>query len=94
MILAALKTVACAFGPFESREETGALSSTLRDIVFTLPGIRPVITALLDSIFITKAKANDKLDLWTDPHKYPNMVDAKDVRLRLITTVETLTVAR
>jgi hypothetical protein len=34
---------------------------------------------LLSAISLPKAKENDKVDLWTDPTKYPRIADAKEV---------------
>jgi hypothetical protein len=90
-ILTALNKIASSFGPFANEDETGLQSQVLKDIVYSLPLIRPVIDTLLGEIVLSKAKENDKVELWTDKTKYSDIADAKDVGFGVLIVCSFLT---
>jgi hypothetical protein len=76
-ILVGLTRVGSEFKPNEGQVFTSAL---LNSILKILPTIREPARQFLGAINIKAAKENNVADLWTDPDKYPDLQDAKDVR--------------
>lgn len=80
-ILAGLLRVASEFRPNEGKVFASEL---LNSILASLPTISDATKEFLASIDMKAAKANTEADLWTDPHKYPEIQDAKDVSTPVI----------
>lgn len=76
-ILVGLTRVGSEFKPNEGQVFTSAL---LNSILKILPTIREPARQFLGAVNIKAAKENNEADLWTDPDKYPDVQDAKDVR--------------
>jgi hypothetical protein len=89
-ILVGLTRVGSEFKPNEGQVFTSAL---LNSILKILPTIREPARDFLSAINIKAAKENNEADLWTDPDKYPDVQDAKDVRPLRQTCRSWLTVA-
>lgn len=54
-------------------------SLLLNNIVKLLPTIRETSQSFLNDIDLKAAKANEEANLWSDPDKFPDLQDAKDV---------------
>ena len=74
-----MKRAAQAIGQLSPNDDMGPSSKILREIVISLPKVLPIVNKHLGSISVLKAKENNKIGLWTDPQKYPNIRDAQDV---------------
>jgi len=89
-ILVGLARVGSEFKPDEGRPFKSEL---LNNIIATLPTIAEDAKGFLNAIDVKAARADEKAglkvlsiltrqaDLWTDPDRYPQIQDAKDVRL-------------
>jgi DNA mismatch repair protein MSH3 len=75
-ILTGLQRVA---SEFRSNEGKVFKSDLLNNILESLPTILEPTKEFLAAIDMKAAKANNEADLWTDPDKYPDIQDAKDV---------------
>ena len=75
-ILVSLNRIGTEFKPDVGEPFSSAL---LNNIVETLPTIRETVQAFLQAVSVKAAKENDEAGLWTDPNKYPDIQDAKDV---------------
>lgn len=64
---------------FKANEGKVFKSELLNSILATLPTIADALKEFLAAIDMKAAKANNEADLWTDPDKYPDIQDAKDV---------------
>lgn len=64
---------------FTGEEGKLFFSGLLNSIVATLPTIAKPSKDFLAAIDLKAAKANNEADLWTDPDRYPEIQDAKDV---------------
>jgi hypothetical protein len=62
----------------------------LNNIVKLLPTIRETSQSFLRDLNLQAAKANEEANLWSDPDKYPDLQDAKDVRLCSLKIILTL----
>lgn len=80
-ILTGLQRVA---SEFRSNEGKVFKSELLNCILASLPTILEPTKEFLAAIDMKAAKANNEADLWTDPDKYPEIQDAKDVSPRLV----------
>lgn len=78
-ILVGLVRVASEFKPDDGAGKPFH-SEMLNNILTTLPTIAEPARAFLNAIDLKAARANNEADLWTDPDKYPEIQDAKDVR--------------
>jgi DNA mismatch repair protein MSH3 len=54
-------------------------ATLLNTIIKTLPTIRETVQDFLQAVSVKAAKDNNEAGLWTDPEKYPDIQDAKDV---------------
>jgi DNA mismatch repair protein MSH3 len=77
-ILISLKRVG---DEFKSVKDEPFDSALLNNILRVLPSVRESSKTFLDAIHTKAAQENDESGLWTDPDKYPDVQDAKDVCL-------------
>jgi len=75
-ILISLKRVG---DEFKSVKDEPFDSALLNNILKVLPSVRESSKLFLDAIHTKAAQENDESGLWTDPDKYPDVQDAKDV---------------
>ena len=75
-VLVALSRIGSEFKPDEGNVfKSGLLNNVLR----LLPTIRDPARSFLDAMNLKEARENDEAGLWSDPDKYPDIQDAKDV---------------
>jgi len=79
-ILVSLNRIGTEFKPDVGKPFSSDLLNT---IIKTLPTIRETVQGFLQAVSVKAAKDNDEAGLWTDPDKYPDIQDAKDVSVNL-----------
>ncbi|THU92169.1 hypothetical protein K435DRAFT_672535 [Dendrothele bispora CBS 962.96] len=72
-LISAFEKIARSFEPFDEVSDVGFQSRLLNDIIFALPTLRPAIGEIAGAIRTEEALKGNKIDLWTDPDKYPNI---------------------
>ncbi|KAF9452264.1 DNA mismatch repair protein MSH3 [Macrolepiota fuliginosa MF-IS2] len=76
-ILKAFKKIGNAYAEeFENPSDVGLDSCILNGIIFCLPKLRPVMQELIGAVNLDYADENRKELMWTDPDKYPGIMDA------------------
>jgi DNA mismatch repair protein MSH3 len=73
ILLRAFDRIGNAFEVFESPSQVGFESATLNDIIFSLPKLKEPMGRLMGDIHLKRATEGDKVKLWTDPNKYPDI---------------------
>jgi DNA mismatch repair protein MSH3 len=54
----------------------------LNDIFFALPLLREPVQRLIDAVVLKKAAVGNKVEMWVDPERYPEIADAEGVSSR------------
>lgn len=76
LLLSALQRIANAFEDVETPADVGFQSPVLNEIVYALPKIRPAVSGIVAEISLKEAAAGNREHLWTDPGRYPAVLDA------------------
>ncbi|KAL1748072.1 muts domain V-domain-containing protein [Schizophyllum fasciatum] len=76
ILLTAFQRIGNAFRDVEAPKDVGFQSSILNEIVYALPKIKPAVDSILAQISLKEAAAGNKQHLWTDPGRYPEVLDA------------------
>jgi DNA mismatch repair protein MSH3 len=79
VFLKAFNRIATTFSPVTSSDAVGFRSPLLNSIIYYLPTLREAVKGLIGAIHLGKAAENDKIDLWTDPDRFPAIEEAATV---------------
>ncbi|KAG6845191.1 hypothetical protein H0H87_012748 [Tephrocybe sp. NHM501043] len=77
VLLPAFNKMALAFDDFASPPDVGFESSLLNDIIFSFPKLKEPLKELLSIVRLQKAAEGDKVAMWKDPERYPEISDAE-----------------
>ena len=79
-LLEAFDKVAKLLGPADSsatqEDTTGAKSPLWRSILASLPRLSEPLKDILGAIKLKKAQEGNKIEMWTDTERYPEIADA------------------
>jgi DNA mismatch repair protein MSH3 len=51
-------------------------STLLADIIKALPPLQEPVRAIIAEVSLSKATQGDKVEMWTDPERYPDIAEA------------------
>ncbi|KAI0031692.1 muts domain V-domain-containing protein [Vararia minispora EC-137] len=74
MLLQAFEKVANAFAPEQNLFDIKSVIIT--DIIESLPRLREPVREIISAIRMKNAEHGDKVEMWTDPERYPEISDA------------------
>jgi DNA mismatch repair protein MSH3 len=72
---------AFAYNDFQESTDVGCQSQLLNEIVFALPKLKQPVGNLLEQIHLKMAAKGDKVNMWVDEDRYPDVTAATCVRM-------------
>lgn len=83
ILLPAFGKVADAFAhhDFQESKDVGCQSQLLNEIIFALPKLKQPVDNLIEQIHVKTAAKGDKVNMWVDEDKYPDVTAATCVRM-------------
>jgi DNA mismatch repair protein MSH3 len=77
--LIAFNKIAGTFSSVQSAADVGFKSTILNNIIASLPKLREPLQQVIDAVSLKKAAEGNKVEMWSDQERYPDIADADTV---------------